>query len=220
MVPTTRERAGRGAAGSALAAAFYLLLLAWLLLFVVTPAAALRWEPVVITSGSMAPAVRTGDVVLLEPFDGELLAPGTVIAYQDRARGGDLTLHRVVGEHPAGGYRTKGDANAGADSTPVQPELVVGVGRLLVPMIGLPARWLATDPVLFTAWLVATGCAVTLLTMRREPAGVTTGSARHTRPARPPEPAPAVSAQEPVPATGLPECRVGQVWTARPPVAG
>jgi hypothetical protein len=40
-------------------------------------------------------------------------------------------------------YITKGDGNAIADSTPIDPEAVVGVGRLLVPAIGLPIAWAA-----------------------------------------------------------------------------
>ena len=39
---------------------------------------------------------------------------------------------------PAGDYVTRGDANPHADSTAVPPDTISGVGRVLVPIIGIP----------------------------------------------------------------------------------
>jgi signal peptidase I len=154
-----------GALAAFLAATFYLCVAAWLVVFTFGPALVLRWDPVLITSGSMEPVVRTGDAVLLqEPADPAALAPGTVVAFDDPARPGSLTLHRIVGVHADGSYRTKGDANVVPDSTPIPPERIVGVGRLLVPVVGLPAHWLRTSPLLAVAWLVVSMCAVLLAT--------------------------------------------------------
>jgi hypothetical protein len=61
-----------------------------------------------------------------------------------------------VSVEPDGSYRTRGDANAAPDSTPVPARDVVGRGRLLVPMVGLPLLWLSDSPLLFALWAAAT----------------------------------------------------------------
>lgn len=42
---------------------------------------------------------------------------------------------------PDGSYVTRGDANRQPDSTLLRLEQVVGVGRMLVPLVGLPLVW-------------------------------------------------------------------------------
>jgi len=98
------------------------------------------WQSVVISSGSMAPSIQTGDVVVATPSNGQGLSPGTVAVISDPALPG-LTTHRIIAINPDGSYRTQGDANSGADSTPARPEDVIAVGRLLVPYVGLPLVW-------------------------------------------------------------------------------
>ena len=111
-----------------------------LALSAVAPAVGLGWTSVVITSGSMSPSIRIGDVVMASPHDGRGLGAGTVVVFSDPARPGLLT-HRIESVNPDGSYVTSGDANRLPDSTPLRPEQVVGVGRLLVPYIGLPLVW-------------------------------------------------------------------------------
>jgi pyruvate dehydrogenase E2 component (dihydrolipoamide acetyltransferase) len=111
-----------------------------LALVAVAPAIGLGWTSVVITSGSMSPLISAGDVVLASPHDGQGLGPGTVVIFTDPARPGLLT-HRIESVNPDGSYVTSGDANRQPDSTPLRPEQVVGVGRLLVPLVGLPLVW-------------------------------------------------------------------------------
>jgi signal peptidase I len=98
------------------------------------------WRPVTIVSGSMEPSIARGDVLLVTEPPEDLLGPGTVVVFEDPARDG-LVTHRVVRVDENGNYVTKGDANEGADSTPVPPDQVVGVGRVLVPLAGYPAVW-------------------------------------------------------------------------------
>ncbi len=161
--PPTDER--WAALGSVLLATLYLWILAWLLVAVVVPAVGFGWSPVVITSGSMEPLIRPGDVVLTS--DPQVtVAPGTVITFEDPARQGSLTTHRVVSVQDDGAYRTRGDANRAADSTPVPPEAVVGVGRLLVPMVGLPLLWLSGGLLLFVIWLGVTLAATAVAVQR------------------------------------------------------
>jgi signal peptidase I len=111
-----------------------------LALVAVAPAVGLGWTSVVITSGSMSPLISAGDIVLASPHDGQGLGPGTVVIFTDPARPGLLT-HRIESINPDGSYVTSGDANRQPDSTPLEPEQVVGVGRLLVPLVGLPLVW-------------------------------------------------------------------------------
>lgn len=119
---------------------YLLSMLAWVLL----PIVLFGWTPLVVVSGSMQPAIRAGDVVLVEPVD-HIVGPGTVIAYD---AGSGTVLHRVVEVDESGAYTTKGDANTAPDSTPVLGEEVTGQGRLVVPYLGLakvagPAWWVA-----------------------------------------------------------------------------
>lgn len=98
---------------------------------------AIGYRPVVVSSGSMAPTMRTGDIAVTDPRGA--IAVGTVI---DFATGRGSRIHRVVGIEP-NGYRTKGDANQSADSGIVATSQVRGTGVLLVPFVGLPRQWLA-----------------------------------------------------------------------------
>ncbi len=126
-----------------LLALFVVNTLVWLLAWATIPAL-LGWKPLAITSGSMEPAIRSGDVVVAAPHTGEGLGPGTVIVFQDPT-GVGLVTHRIVDVAPTGEYITGGDANGPNDSTPVRPGQVVGVGRLLVPLVGNPLVWAWED---------------------------------------------------------------------------
>lgn len=99
-------------------------------------------ERVVVTSGSMSPSVRAGDVVLLAPQVKHPINPGNVVMFTDPQRPGELILHRVVGALPQDEYRTQGDANPTPDTTAVTHEMVRGQARVLVPLVGRPAMWL------------------------------------------------------------------------------
>lgn len=122
-------------------------LMSWLCLFVAVALATwvalastlLGWEPVVVSSGSMAPAFRTGDVVLLAEPDEGSLEEGTIISFDRRP--GESVTHRVHRARRDGTYETKGDANRSPDRRTVAHGHVTGVGQLLVPAIGLPLLW-------------------------------------------------------------------------------
>lgn len=94
---------------------------------------ALGYRPVAVTSASMAPALRTGDVVVTRPATG-WLPVGAVIDF----RSGDRRImHRIV-EVTAAGYRTRGDANRSPDGFEVVVDEVDGVGVMVVPLVGWP----------------------------------------------------------------------------------
>lgn len=114
------------------------------------------WTPVVITSGSMMPMVRPGDIVVTAPVpDPAELAAGDVITY--RQPGSDQRVtHRIDTVGDDGILRTKGDANQQPDTDPLPPDRIEGTARILVPYAGLAA----TSP---TVRIVA--AAVLLLTV-------------------------------------------------------
>lgn len=136
------------------------------------------WRPEVVLSGSMAPHVAPGDVVLVASTN-HAVRPGQVILFVDPARPYRRLLHRVVSRNPDGTYVTRGDANPSADSTPVPPGNVQGMARLRVPWIGLLVYWARQR-----AWTSLVAVAVvlgagTVLTRPAQPVG------RHRyRPAR------------------------------------
>ena len=103
------------------------------------------WEASAVMSGSMAPAIQPGDLVAFTPYRGPVLAPGTIVSFEDPARPGRITTHRIVEVRDDGSYVTKGDANPTADSTPVTPEMIRGVARMVYPNAALPSYWWATQ---------------------------------------------------------------------------
>ena len=117
------------------------------------------WSPVVITSGSMEPVIHKGDVVLFEEHSGFGLGPGAVVTYSNPADPESLLTHRIVDTAPDGTYITRGDGNPAVDTTPLEPDAIRGVGRLLVPYAGLPFVWLGEGNVaafaLFVGLLIA-----------------------------------------------------------------
>ncbi|GGK46304.1 hypothetical protein Ppa06_02440 [Planomonospora parontospora subsp. parontospora] len=100
------------------------------------------WQSQVVMSGSMMPALRPGDVVIVEPTGADQAVPGVMVLVDNPARPDSTLIHRVVEHAPGKALITKGDANKDIDSTPVPESSVIGLPRLLVPYIGLPALWL------------------------------------------------------------------------------
>lgn len=157
------------ALGGVLVSSLHLWLLVWLLFAVVVPALLFGWQPLVISSGSMEPVIRAGDVVLAEPAPEGSIAPGDVITYEDPMRGGSLVSHRVLSVEREGLFWTRGDANQVTDSVPVPVGSVLGRGRLLVPFVGLPVLWLTENPLLLAAWSLATVASGYVLVGSRSP---------------------------------------------------
>lgn len=95
----------------------------------------------VVTSGSMAPRVHPGDVVVTHPVTAAELRAGQVLLLHDPERPGGLLLHRLVSFDEEGRLVTRGDANQSDDSVHADPASVRGLAVLRVPWVGLPALW-------------------------------------------------------------------------------
>jgi signal peptidase I len=89
-----------------------------------------------VTSGSMAPAIRTGDAVVIRT--GGTPSTGDVVTFRSGAAG-RLVSHRVVAVTTVGGERaltTRGDANDSTDPSPVGRGQVYGTVVARVPAFG------------------------------------------------------------------------------------
>jgi signal peptidase len=85
----------------------------------------------VVLSGSMSPAIHTGDLVVDDPVGAATashLQAGQIISFRS---GGKVITHRIVAVAAEGSgqvaYVTKGDANSAADQQRVPPSQIVGV---------------------------------------------------------------------------------------------
>ncbi len=117
------------------------LIAAMCLLFWAAVPALWGWTATTVSSDSMAPGIRTGDVVISIPVDVSTVKTGQVLLVDSPDHVGQLRLHRMVGLNEAGELITKGDANPTDDSTPVARAAVQGVAFLKVPFVGLPGFW-------------------------------------------------------------------------------
>jgi signal peptidase I len=170
-----RTRSGRVSAAAGVAAALALTLCGGLVLAALAPEAA-GFSAHVVLSGSMAPRVDPGDVVITQPVTAAELRPGQVVLVDDPRLPGGLLLHRLVSFDAAGRLVTRGDANQSDDSVHVPPSDVRGLARLRVPWVGLPALWRAEGRfgALALAGALLAGAAVLVspvLTRRGQPAG-------------------------------------------------
>jgi signal peptidase len=126
------------------------------------------WQPSVVLSDSMAPRIASGDVVVSAAVDPAELRAGQVVLFT-RPDGTDArVMHRIVAVLPDGSLRTRGDANAVADTAAVPADHVLGLPRLRVPYVGLPMLWLRQDRLADLVVLTAVAVAVVALLPQRQ----------------------------------------------------
>lgn len=107
-------------------------LLVYILLFVWIPVPGI--QPLCVTSGSMEPDIKEGDMAYICQCRAEDIVSGDVIAFE--TGNGQLVLHRVV-DKTEEGIITKGDANDHDDFTPVKIQNVKGKLMLILPEMGI-----------------------------------------------------------------------------------
>lgn len=87
-------------------------------------------KPAIVLSGSMEPAIQTGDLIFLHKTDPARLQAGDVICYLDS---GQAITHRIVGvqegEDGLIRYVTQGDGNNTPDRQAVSADQVQGIWR-------------------------------------------------------------------------------------------
>ena len=116
-----------------------LLVLVALALVAVVAALLAGLRPFVVRSGSMAPAIGVGDVVVTRPVHPAELGAGEVVTFRDPSRSDALVTHRVVDVRRDGdqySFVTKGDANTGTEQWSVAADGTVGARTLRIPNAG------------------------------------------------------------------------------------
>jgi len=136
--PRSGPSIGRFAAG--LVGLFVLTTVGWMGMWAIATTFLYGSAPVVVSSGSMAPALDVGDLVVVEPFHGQRIHKGSVVVFDDQVAGRSI-IHRVVEVGDGGTFTTRGDANPAADSTPLEVADIDASGRFLLPRMGLPMVW-------------------------------------------------------------------------------
>ena len=103
-------------------------------------------KTMVVTSGSMEPAIGVGDAAIISPTAAEAPEVGDVITYNS-VDGQGMTTHRVMAVSEIDGttyFQTKGDFNRTPDPNLTPSEAVHGKVVLVVPKFGLLLSFSAT----------------------------------------------------------------------------
>ena len=121
-------------------------------------------HPAVVASGSMAPALRTGDLVIVRDVTAADLVVDDIARIDLSGDGG--TTHRVVSLGARADtliVTTRGDANAATEEWQLARDLVVGVVEVRVPWIGWLLSRIATAMPRDAVVVSVTAVAVALL---------------------------------------------------------
>jgi len=93
-------------------------------------------QPTTVLSGSMSPAMDTGDLAIVQEVSANSIGVGDIIQFW---RDGAMVIHRVTEVAQGRGEKifvTKGDANSKPDIDPVFPSQVRGKVILTIPKLG------------------------------------------------------------------------------------
>lgn len=137
QLPRGRMWAGKLALAALLAAGAFAL--------VVAGAVLTGHRALVVRSGSMEPAIRTGDLVLVRSVSPGAVEAGDIVTFRDATRDQELVTHRVVrvrSEGAAFGFVTKGDVNTGVERWSVDAGGTIGEVAFRIPAAGYVLSWL------------------------------------------------------------------------------
>ncbi len=125
---------------------YWLVLTALIIVAGLTAVSALNipgnYKLLVVLSGSMEPAIKTGSVVVVKPESS--YKTGDVITFSEKNNPKITTTHRVFGIDE-GGFITKGDANNSTDSARVAAEQIIGKTIFSIPYLGYPVSFAKTQ---------------------------------------------------------------------------
>lgn len=96
------------------------------------------FRTMIVTSGSMEPAVHVGDAVVIHAADAESIQPRDVITFSGGPTVGTIT-HRVLNVREIEGetyFQTQGDANPAPDPDLAPHQAVLGRVQLTLPKMG------------------------------------------------------------------------------------
>jgi signal peptidase I len=104
------------------------------------------YSPLVVRSGSMAPALHAGDLIFVQTRPAAEVAAGDIVTFLDASRGGQAVTHRVVegtGSGTSMAFVTRGDANPTAERWEVGAAEDVRVLAARIPRAGTAVDVLA-----------------------------------------------------------------------------
>jgi signal peptidase len=110
---------------------------------------ALGARSMVVLSGSMTPAIRTGDVVVVRPIAPTEAKVGEIVTFKDPDGSGRLLIHRVraiVRHGDQIAVTTQGDANATREHWKVPVDGTIGTVVYRVPLFGFAVSWIGSPP--------------------------------------------------------------------------
>ena len=94
------------------------------------------YQFLVVQSGSMAPAIETGDIVVTRMTTPDEVEAGDVVTFRDDTRGNELVSHRVLKVKATDGrfsFVTRGDANTGVERWSLEMTGSLGIVSFQVP---------------------------------------------------------------------------------------
>ena len=101
------------------------------------------YHAIAIATGSMAPSIKRGDVVIVKKTtDFASMEVGEVFAYEYH---GVLVVHRIAKKVEVDGeyfFYSKGDSNQSEDNYIIKQDMIEGVVKARIPLIGMPTVWL------------------------------------------------------------------------------
>jgi signal peptidase I len=100
----------------------------------------------VVRSGSMSPALDTGDVVAAKQISPLEAEPGDIVTFMDPDGSGRRLSHRAVSVERKGGrvsFVTQGDANTSQERWTIPASARMGVVEYRVPKLGFAASWIS-----------------------------------------------------------------------------
>ena len=114
----------------------------------------------VVLTGSMAPTINPGDIVITVPIKSRTPQIGDVVTYQARRFNGEgvgIFTHRIIGGEPKSGFIVKGDNNPSPDIQKPSPRDILGVVVFTIPFLGhliTPRALAILVPTIIGLWLV------------------------------------------------------------------
>jgi signal peptidase len=110
---------------------------------------ALGLHTYVVRSGSMAPSINTGDLVITKTISPTEAEVGDIVMFKDPEGTGELISHRVRAVRERGGrsyFVTRGDANTGFERWNVPDSGAIGEIEYGVPKLGFVLSGIGSAP--------------------------------------------------------------------------
>lgn len=90
------------------------------------------WSQYRVISASMYPSLGPGDIILVRPVEPSNIRVGDIVTYQ--RPGEAVVTHRVKQVSADGTFVTQGDSNPQPDSTPLEPQWLIGKVIIRIPL--------------------------------------------------------------------------------------